>query len=90
MYGNTDTILCVYLNFFYHSVYNTVLMLMLLLKSIQFNSIQFNIADDRPQTIASHFVRQRRPVTARDGTETGTHAEAARGETTRKDCLSVV
>ena len=33
---------------------------------------------------------QRRPVTPRDGTETGTHAEAARGETTRKVCLSVV
>ena len=39
---------------------------------------------------ATGRICQRRPVTARDGTETGTHAEAARGETTRKDCLSVV
>ena len=39
---------------------------------------------------ATWRICQRRPVTARDGTETGTHAEAARGETTRKDCLSVV
>ena len=33
MYDSIDTILCVYLNFFfYNSVYNIVLMLMLLLK----------------------------------------------------------
>ena len=53
---------------------------------------------DKPKTVVVKFESYKDRDTvmraalkeARDGTETGTHVEAARGETTRKDCLSVV